>query len=1608
MACIVEIQDIQEKIKLGLMEDFKSIKFTKFQDRLAGFIPYDSNTPTTAKNPLFGRVQYQKNKYNTQYNSKLYGEVVSFNQTKEGIEFNIHPTIKLAKAMSNQNEQDAYNEARAKAEKDSRNEGRKIQNEYDEMRDLPPTFSEDDFEYMPSNSTNTPISKTVIQPNFNDVLEHKRKLLINVDKTITRLYNDKRLHDSVEITKKIAKFNLIKDSLEKDIKDFNSNIDKVSLIRDFFEKDIQTINELLSNPTLDNVFLAKTMFDYLERTKKSEAKDTDIFALNSKQEFEKEVQDIIDYIEKHLEKTKNRINETVDDIFLQLLEKNEDNLSKLYPGLTLEEIKEELLKKLQDINKIESYFFTQGTNLLSENNIIDQLIILEYKREKQFQNNKIQPIIESINNGLPAIEEELKRLGKFFTFRKKTVFDYNWLYRKDKVAEPELISKFSKTYENTIYNLQKKYQEDLYQARSQKDWAEVERLLKNKFNDLNDKVEFLNFTLLHDIFDDPIYDSFKRGTTQEADNYKQEIIAKIGQEEYDKAIENQRNLLDKYLNEAGLIIQAKLDDENVTDEAQLSGAAKDSIENSLQRISPLAFLDSFYAGNSGMVELNYGTQKDEKPSYIKFNGFIPKAQNNLGLNTGFFDENFKDIENNPIMYDFWKRMKSGVELINENLIDSDLKVKYNSILSFKEGITEQVMNASYKKILKNAFSQENWFGLKSLLRALNDNIVKEVFSAKNYKHNESEYVQLAHQIKTIESEVGKDFALLKTDVSNIIGKTLMDNTVIHWNSLSLEQQDKILAVTGMKDSVEFLDNLDSTNGIFGAGDLKIFSKIKNMEQQSLNLPAVIKGLLELSADHKARTASKNETNIYRMKSADILTKENGWHQKKDEVRESEIKRQDFFYEKVILNKNQKDHPGGVNNISNILRKSLNKEHFNAPVVGKIFYKNFNKEEKVIYDSAIERIKQLENEIAQTTSPKKVEQLNIEKAALHQRIELLGKDYMISALFDNIVNKLRVKVGLGYNLLAGVNNYKQGFITTLNRDGIFWQRGNIYPVQHFVDLGIIRHVNPTYKQKWETAKLFIEKLSIVETGTNELQKAEAEIKNRAGWMQPMFITEKVEYRNQAKGILAMAMDVEIEHATEKNPDGTPAKYPLFNGSDFIPYINNNGVLELKPEFDTPTNREHLITMTSKDISDWKLNVRAMNNSMIGDYTKEGVTRIKGSLFTKPLMTYKTWIPEYIGARWKYQQKNVLTGEVETGFMLSSLLNKKTSVAAGLMLATTGALGMVTASPILIAGFVASLGFGFGYTKYIAHKNRNTTLVDNTEPIAMVQQAMYWLKMINPVALAEMPINTIFGKELIKPVEFKSELNLTEQEKKDLRAMGRNMQHLAILMLVKIGIQAFLKDNEDDEPKGEEGTEQRAKYEAQKLRRAEGNHTYNFLENMITGTFNESSFGTDPAAIWKAGSEGGIEGQLKSIIKLGIALRTPTAEIQKGPRQGQNKLYNAAAAMFIPALFRDAIHYDSTYRFGFENSMLTEWDKTEGLDGIFNSDFKVDKKELKEAKQVKIQELLDEYETENNVEYDELPEVEQDVIDKEIKEELGDEFKIDRENYDKEQNKSVDEE
>ena len=46
MACTVTKEDIQKRIKNQIVDRFDGIRFTKFQDRLAGFIKYDASNPS--------------------------------------------------------------------------------------------------------------------------------------------------------------------------------------------------------------------------------------------------------------------------------------------------------------------------------------------------------------------------------------------------------------------------------------------------------------------------------------------------------------------------------------------------------------------------------------------------------------------------------------------------------------------------------------------------------------------------------------------------------------------------------------------------------------------------------------------------------------------------------------------------------------------------------------------------------------------------------------------------------------------------------------------------------------------------------------------------------------------------------------------------------------------------------------------------------------------------------------------------------------------------------------------------------------------------------------------------------------------------------------------------------------------------------------------------------------------------------------------------------------------------------------------------------------------------------------------------------------------------
>jgi len=408
---------------------------------------------------------------------------------------------------------------------------------------------------------------------------------------------------------------------------------------------------------------------------------------------------------------------------------------------------------------------------------------------------------------------------------------------------------------------------------------------------MNDVSDFVDFTLLHDIVSGPAYAKFKNPDTVAAQKYKQDLIDKIGQEEYENLIEQQKNFLDNYMEEMKVLTDFKKAEENVTRYRDLSDTAKTSLEITDKRLSPLEFLKAHQANQQNMITYTIGTQSNQKPSFLKYNTVIPKVQTSSGVDTDFYDKDFDVIDTNPALKKLWTAMRTSSRTIAENLVDSDLRVSTDSILFMEKQNAEQLMDKSFLDLVKR--------GLGKLLNV--KGFLKGIVSAKrpNYNHQNNEVV-LAGELKTVQGQVKKDFDLTKTKVANILDKQVLDNTDIKLSILTPEQLKSFLDTLGVSSLQEFQTDIPSD--VFKASELKVFSERRVMQSQTLNLPVLMKALLEISAEHKARTEAKNEMAVYITKSNTIKNQKDTVFNKKGGDRKSERERQEFWNERVVLNK----------------------------------------------------------------------------------------------------------------------------------------------------------------------------------------------------------------------------------------------------------------------------------------------------------------------------------------------------------------------------------------------------------------------------------------------------------------------------------------------------------------------------------------------------------------------------------------------------------------------------------------------------------------------------------------------------------------------------------
>ena len=1247
-------------------------------------------------------------------------------------------------------------------------------------------------------------------PNFNAVKLKREAQIKNLQVRIDTFEAKRRLEGEVDnITDRKVYLENLQKELQKDLDNFLSSIteeEKFSQIEAIFKKDFKQVRDLLSNPTIENISIAKDMIDYIE-INSSQEDEKSIFGLKKGEISNPAVEELKSLLHKEKQLLKSLYEEVTDAFMLDIMMPSKENFFKFYPKGSeetdieaLSRIRDTHLKSvLEDISEIEQQFLAEGRNLSSDSDLLAQMRRLLYEAEEHKKLAQASAIKQKINAILPALEERLKELG----YVSKGTIDYiNYIslfYRTDSKGNPEatLVSKFSEQWNTFINNVFSKSREELNELfkdkKAQNVNVEVDKILAKKYKALDDNTEFIDFRLLHEVLEAvPFFntDLYKSGTPQEAEAYKQSIIAKIGQDEYEEVVKKQINHLKEFLLEAKTMEKVMLADpninpENVTDITQLEQKYQNQLKHSIDRIDPFVLLDSHFTGNRSFVHF---VQSIVHNHYIKYNTFIPKEVNSEGKRTEFYDEKFKFIEKDPILREAWRSFEEASYFINSSLISSGKLVSKGSLLWFKKQFKEEYLNRDWKDTLKKQvfsdFLQDGFHWLKTIMAA-----------EKNSEQTFTD-IKLPNNMSSFSSQVAEEHKKNVILVSTLFKRVLKPNTRLDLNSMNIVEKESLFETLGVTES-SFRSLVKLDKGVFKISDLKPIARQAIMETQTLNLPLMLKVQLEQAAINAARTSTTEKMKVLLQKSEKQKEEKTIDNQTVFVPRTKAEQKSSFWVNRIVSNQIKNKHQEGKKewNLISSWAKKIKRDYKEGKEITtedwkkglNIFNQNLTREEKAKYKILVERLEVVsemldkvsniitnnlqgvvDNQIVEANSEAAEElvwNLKEEKVGIEQQLRLMGKDLMWSALLTNSFQAFVWK-NMAWNYVAQLYNASNARAQLYGRDGEFWTPGHIYKALAFVDMRWSLPFDKNYAKQWAIGEALIERLNIISDGSNEFQRSERKgtvkspklfrklygtlpVPNYELASDPMYAIKYVEYYNQIPIFYCKAMDKEI---VDKNGKA----YPLFDGMNFIAFDidEETKTLKLKPDFDTNYNRDTFLAFKNDDAASWAIEIKVPINSINGDYSLVGSTLIKESLLGKPTMAYKTWVGEAMIARYSYNQKELSTGTIRDGYISGSLANTATKAQGLASLFQITSAGVVFGSAA-IAGFPAGvLAITGGIAAFIAiysgAKNYSTlrklvlqSAGQNPGLYVNLNKAFKQVLLTNTVGLIEMPTNKTYA-------------------------------------------------------------------------------------------------------------------------------------------------------------------------------------------------------------------------------------------------------------------------
>lgn len=1455
-----------------------------------------------------------------------------------------------------------------------------------------------------------PTSSNFINPVYGVYADQRQAQIEKVTAQIENLKSKRKIQGDKALTPRIVQLQNIKESLEKDLAEFQHSVNLKATIKDFFKKDFGLVTELISNPTIENIFLAQDAIKFIQINSEPRNLSGVLFPLRDAQgntlTLPQDLQEILDEVRAEYNYLKDQVDVAVESFFLNILDKYQDNLTKLYPEKTLIEIKEEILSKIDDVSMYDKYFLSQGRSMFADSDIVAQLIRTEYEIQEIKLTGKGQEAIQKINTILPKLETELgksnsttryskyavinfvarkamgvkdflfNRLRKIATGQETLLNKINYIsvfYRKDENgnSQPELIGRFTKNWDNYLGKFNSDINKRLITARAKKLWTDYEKILKEKYDTLNSKTEFVDFRYLHDVFEG-VDSEMKVGTDVEAEAYKQSIIDRIGEFEYQELIRKQKDFLDEFYSKKASLEQIYMANSSVSSIEDLDEDSKRNLKISIDRFNPAVLLENHLKNNSSEVEYTIGTQTYTKNHYLSYNTVIPKEVDHRGVETNFYDSEFDTILQNPVLKESWEAFQEAVTLINENFAGTGITLNKRSLLLFQKSMTEAYLDKTWYDTAKTLFTRQTLSNTRHFLgNIISEKDTRSIIKEKN--------VILPNNVASFNSQVQKYHDVVKGQISSLFKMIINDTTTIKYDNLTVSEKEAMFEILGISNEADFLNQvpLDDKKK-FTIKSLRQFSVNEVMETQTLDLPTMLKALVEQSIIHKARTLAKENIDIIRTQERKQNYELDRETAEENLVRKNAQTKSDFFYDNVVLNDKSQEQFG---NISTLLSKMTNgKENITTEeyvkILGDVFIKNMNPEEKRLFKIYKDRLKDISDlEEKYQAVPEHLEQLAKEKHQIEAQISLMGKDYMFSTFWKNLINKPAIVIGMGYNLASPVFNYLNAKSMFMSREGVYFTPGNGFPAWSFSEMNMLRHANSEYKKEWDVMAAFVQKLNIVQDGTNELQRAERREKSSTPglittkWItKPLYGTELIEYYNQIPTVLAMLMDTTI-----LDPD-TNTLQPVFNGKEF-PYheVDSEGILKLKEKYRTADNIANLEEFTSDKAALKVVQIRDAIRSLNGDYTTSGAILAKQTVFGQGMMLFKTWVGNYFHSHLAYNQKDLLTGEVRDGFLAGSFANPTTrpyaigmygqiiGVSALMLPATFMAL---PAAFLLGAGITSSLGMGL----FMLYKTRGLKIsADNAPMYKVLYEVTKEMFKNNTKGLIEMPVNmtaNLIGFSGRRPKEgtlinIDSTLGGKLTSKRDIdnyRTLQRKTAIATWAMLLSLIAQALLAgEDEEKELKGKKGSKQRQLHIEQynRLRSEEylaKKKKQNFIKNSLQRIYDENNLGMagfGSAYNMFLGEDVTLTGNSTLmgdyLIAMGKSLSAEENQEEvvtdsKSMNYGEDKTKVTFKKAFLPSAIRNI--GDEEWAFGFEGIMHKEYENTGIMDKYYWTDYKKD--------------------------------------------------------------------